>query len=102
MKFLKLLVLIIVMFLLIVFVAQNDGHPVPIKFLFSTATVEMDAVILIFISFLIGLLLGFLYSGFQILAAKNHLRVLNNEYQKLKKEVDLLRNQGLSDEEISQ
>ncbi len=97
MKFIRLIALIVVIFLLVIFITQNQGQNVKLRLLFTSQVIEMDMIILVFITFLIGLLLGFLISGIQILIAKNQLRSLNNEYRNLKKEIDLLRNQGIED-----
>jgi len=102
MKVLKFLLSIILIFLVIVFVVQNYGQAVKIKFFPSRTEIEMDFVIMIFIAFLIGLFIGMLYCGFHILAAKNKLRVLQKEYDQLKKEIDLLRNQGIIEDETIQ
>lgn len=102
MKILKFLVLIILMFLLIVFVVQNYGQIVHVKFIFSGNQLEMELVILLFITLLIGLIIGFLYSALHILSAKSQLKTLNKEYEQLKKEVDLLRNQGIIEDEFNQ
>lgn len=99
MKVLKFFLSIILMFLVIVFVVQNYGQVVKIKFFLSNTNVEMDMVIMMFIAFLVGLLIGILYCGFHILSAKNQLRALQREYTQLKKEIDLLRNQGIIEDE---
>ena len=99
MKILRWIVTVLIMFLIVLFVIQNSNlnPPVTIKFFWKSSAVEIDALILVFLTFLLGLVLGFLIAGIKILAKKNELRVLSNNYKKLKKEIDLLRNQGLEE-----
>ncbi len=97
MKILRLLAGILVMFFLVVFITQNYGQVVNLKFFWSPAVTTIDMVILLFIALILGLVIGFLIAGVQILATKSDLRVLTNDYKKLKKEIDLLRNQGLDE-----
>jgi len=87
------------MFLIVLFVIQNSNlnPPVKIHFFWKANTIEMDVLILVFLSLLLGLVIGFLIAGIKILATKSDLRVLSNDYKKLKKEIDLLRNQGLEE-----
>ncbi|MFH1212970.1 MAG: LapA family protein [Candidatus Neomarinimicrobiota bacterium] len=97
MKFLRLIAVIVIMFLMVVFITQNYGQVIHLKFFWNSSSVEMDMVILVFITLMLGLVIGFLIAGVQILAARSDLRVLSNDYKKLKKEIDLLRNQGIDE-----
>lgn len=97
MKLLRLIAVILIMFFLVIFITQNYGQVVNLKFFWSPTITEMDMVILVFITLMLGLVIGFLVAGIQVLAARSDLRVLNNDYKKLKKEIDLLRNQGLDE-----
>ncbi|HPC35979.1 MAG TPA: LapA family protein [Candidatus Marinimicrobia bacterium] len=103
MKILRWAVTLLIMFLIVFFVIQNSNlnPPVKIHFFWKSSVVEMDVLILVFLTFILGLVIGFLITGIKILASKNELRVLSNDYKKLKKEVDLLRNQGLEETENS-
>ncbi|HNZ37034.1 MAG: LapA family protein [Candidatus Marinimicrobia bacterium] len=101
MKFLRWVVTLLIMFLIVFFVIQNSNlnPPVKIQFFWKASPVEMDILILVFLTFILGLVIGFLIAGIKILTTKNELRALSNDYKKLKKEVDLLRNQGIDETE---
>lgn len=92
MKFAKLIILFIVFLLLLIFVAQNSEQDITLKFFTNTNTFTTKAIVVLLITLMIGLLIGFFISSIQILSAKNKLRVISTEYKKLKNEVDLLRN----------
>ncbi len=99
MKLLRWIVTILIMFLIVIFVIQNSNlnPPVKMKFFWIADVKEVDVLILVFVTFLLGLVIGFLVAGIQVLATKNDLRVLTNDLKKLKRETDLLRNQGLDE-----
>ncbi len=99
MKYLKLLALILVILMLLVFVIQNVGQKITLKFFTDAYSFSTEMIIVLLIALVIGFLIGYLLAGVQILEQKNKLRVLNSEYKKLKKEVDLLRNKELEDVE---
>ena len=92
MKFAKLIILFIVFLLLLIFVAQNSDQNITMKFFTSANTFTTKAIVVLLITLMIGLLIGFFISSIQIISAKNKLRVISTEYKKLKNEVDLLRN----------
>lgn len=92
MKFAKLIILFIVFLLLLIFVAQNSEQNITMKFFTNANTFTTKAIVVLLITLMIGLLIGFFISSIQILSAKNKLRVVSTEYKKLKNEVDLLRN----------
>lgn len=92
MKFAKLIILFIVFLLLLIFVAQNSEQNITLKFFTNTNTFTTKAIVVLLITLMIGLLIGFFISSIQILSSKNKLRVVSTEYKKLKNEVDLLRN----------
>lgn len=92
MKFAKLIILFIVFLLLLIFVAQNSEQDITLKFFTNTNTFTTKAIVVLLITLMIGLLIGFFISSIQILSSKNKLRVISTEYKKLKNEVDLLRN----------
>ncbi len=99
MKYLKLLALILVILILLVFVIQNVNQEIKLKFFTDSYSFSTEMIIVLLISLVIGFLIGYLLAGVQILEQKNKLRVLNSEYKKLKKEVDLLRNKEIEDVE---
>ncbi len=92
MKFAKLVILFVVVLILLIFVAQNSEQNITLKFFSTANTFTTKAIVVLLITFMIGLLIGFLVSSVQILSSKNKLRVVSTEYKKLKNEVDLLRN----------
>ena len=92
MKFAKLIILFIVFLLLLIFVAQNSEQNITMKFFTNANTFTTKAIVVLLITLMIGLLIGFFISSIQILSSKNKLRVISTEYKKLKNEVDLLRN----------
>lgn len=92
MKFAKLIILFVVVLILLIFVAQNSEQNITLKFFTKANTYTTKAIVVLLITFMIGLLIGFLGSSIQILSAKNKLRVINTEYKKVKDELNLLRN----------
>lgn len=98
MRYLKIILLFFVIAVLLIFVVQNVGQLITLKF-FNTKIVETEMVIVMMIAFLIGLLVGFLIAGIQILSASNKVRELRSEYKKLRQEVDSLRNKDLEESE---
>lgn len=97
MKYLKLLVMIILVLLLLVFVVQNVGQEITLKFFSDAYSVSTEMIIVLILTIVVGFLFGYLIAGIQVLEHKNRLRLLNNEYKKLKKEIDLLRNRDLEE-----
>ncbi|HCK99364.1 MAG TPA: hypothetical protein DHW42_04580 [Candidatus Marinimicrobia bacterium] len=99
MKYLKLLVIVLVVLILLIFVIQNVGQNITLKFISDAYSFSTEMIVVLLISVVIGFLMGYLLGGIQILEQKNKVRVLNSEYKKLKKEVDLLRNKDIEDVE---
>ncbi len=104
MKFAKLIIILTVVLFVLLFIVQNVGQQVDVKFFSDNNSVTTDMIIILFISMLFGLILGYLYSGIQILSAKNTIRVLKKKYEKMQKEINLLRNKEISntDEQIKE
>ena len=102
MKYLKLLALVLIVLLLLVFVIQNVGQKITLKFFSSNYTFSTEMIVVLLISLVFGFLIGYLIAGFQILEQKRIVRVLNGEYKKLKKEIDLLRNKDLEEVELKE
>jgi uncharacterized membrane protein YciS (DUF1049 family) len=99
MKILRLIAVVVIMFFFVIFITQNYGQMVNLKFFWTPKVTSLDMVILVFITLMLGLVIGFMIAGVQVLAAKSEIRSLSNDLKKLKKETDLLRNQGLEDVE---
>jgi uncharacterized integral membrane protein len=102
MKILKFVVVLLLIVLFLIFVIQNVGQEITLKFFSEANSVTAEMVIVLLITLVIGFLIGFLVSGIQMLAAKNKLRILSSKYQKLKDELDLLRNKEIKEIEENQ
>lgn len=101
MKYLKLLVIVLIIALLLIFVIQNVGQEVNLKFFRESSVITTEMILVVLVTLVIGFLIGYLIGGVQILNQKNRFRVLAAEYKKLKKELDLLRNKDLEETEES-
>jgi len=99
MKFAKLIIILTVVLFVLLFIVQNVGQQVEVKFFSETNSITTDMIIILFISMLFGLIMGYLFSGIQILSAKNTIRVLKKNYEKMQKEINLLRNKEISQSE---
>ncbi|GEM_PF-1190832 len=97
MKFIKLIVMFAVIILLLIFVVQNVGQQVTLKFFAAANTFTTEMIMVVLIAGVIGFLIGLLMAGLEIFSAKNKLRVLAAEYKKLRDELDQLRNQNIQD-----
>ena len=97
MKFAKFIILFVLVVLLLIFVIQNLGQQVTLKFFSISKTFTTEMIIVMLLAIVVGFLLGFLLAGVEILSAKNKIRVLGTEYKKLKEEVDHLRNQNIEE-----
>ncbi|MBN2602112.1 MAG: LapA family protein [Candidatus Marinimicrobia bacterium] len=102
MKYLKLLVLVFIVLLLLIFVIQNVGQKITLKFFSSNYAFSTEMIVVLLIAMVLGFLIGYLIAGFQILEQRRIVHVLNGEYKKLKKEIDLLRNKDLEEVELKE
>ena len=94
------MVIILVVLILLIFVIQNVGQQVTLKFISDAYSFSTEMIVVLLISVVIGFLIGYLLAGIQVLEQKNKVRALNSEYKKLKKEVDLLRNKDIEDVKV--
>ena len=102
MKWVKLTVLVLIVLLILIFVVQNVGQPVKLVFFSKDRAFESDMIFILLITLVIGILMGFIFSIFQVMSAKNKLRVIITEYKKLQKELNLLRNVDVEDIETEE
>ncbi|MCF7885474.1 MAG: LapA family protein [Candidatus Marinimicrobia bacterium] len=97
MKIIKVILFFLLLILLVLFIVQNIGQPVEIQFFSSENVVSTEMIVVVTIAFILGTILGMLFSGIQLLKTKNKLRVVTKEYEKQKKELNLLRNKELKE-----
>ena len=97
MKIVKVILFFLLLILIVLFIVQNIGQPVEIKFFSNQSIISTEMIVVVTIAFIIGTILGMLFSGIQLLKTKNKLRVLTREYEKQKKELNLLRNKELKE-----
>ncbi|MFQ6618665.1 MAG: LapA family protein [Fidelibacterota bacterium] len=92
--FLVLLVLIALLW----FLSQNVDQIVSELQIFTISLTDVNLVSIIFISFAIGIIVGFLIPVFQYIGAKGAVRKLRRENEKLRVELNDLRNVSISGE----
>lgn len=97
MKIAKIILFFLLLIFIVLFVVQNIGQPVDIKFFSNQSIISTEMIVVVIISFILGIIIGMLFSGIQLLKTKNKLRVITKEYEKQKKELNLLRNKELKE-----
>ena len=97
MKIAKVILFFLLLIFIVLFVVQNIGQPVDIKFFSNQSIISTEMIVVVIISFILGIIIGMLFSGIQLLKTKNKLRVITKEYEKQKKELNLLRNKELKE-----
>lgn len=97
MRIFKIVIYLVIFFLILMFIIQNMGQPVRIVFFSKARPVQSEMIIVLLITFLIGVFLGLLFTGIRILSLKTKLRALSNENKKLKKELDAFRNKEIDE-----
>ncbi len=95
MKIVKILAFSLVIVLLLIFVIQNVGQQITLKFFSESKIVTTEMIIVVLLSLILGVIIGVLISGMQLLTMKRTLNAVNTEYTKLKDEVDYLRNKDI-------
>ncbi|MFA4838213.1 MAG: LapA family protein [Candidatus Neomarinimicrobiota bacterium] len=98
MKYVKLILLFAIIVVLLIFVLDNADQKITLKF-FGTTVENLEMIIALLITFLIGMVVGFFISALQVFAVNSKMRALNADYKKLKQEVDVLRNKDLEEPE---
>ncbi|MCF7740746.1 MAG: LapA family protein [Candidatus Marinimicrobia bacterium] len=96
MKIAKVILFFLLLVLIVLFVVQNTGKTVSINF-FNMEIITTEAIVVVTIAFILGTIFGMLFSGIQLIKVKRKLRVITKEYEKLEKEVNLLRNKELKE-----
>ena len=102
MKWMKLIIFVIIVVLLLIFVVQNVGQPVKLVFFSKSNTFESEMIVVVLVALIIGVIIGTIFSVFQIMAAKNRIRVVLTENRKLQKELNLLRNVDVEESETEE
>ncbi len=97
MKVAKIVLYIVIAIILLVFVIQNVGQQVTIKFFSAKNAVTTEMIIIVLFSFVVGLLVGVLLTGVQLMSMKSKIRLIGKEYNKLKEELNLLRNKEIQE-----
>ncbi|HMA61977.1 MAG TPA: LapA family protein [bacterium] len=97
MKIAKVILFFLLLVFIVLFVVQNIGQPVSIKFFSNENIISTEMIVVVTIAFILGTIFGMLFSGIQLIKVKRKLRVITKEYEKLEKEVNLLRNKELKE-----
>ncbi len=89
---------ILALLFLILFATQNNAETVNIEFFKWQTKNPLPLWIVMYVSFLVGILVWFIGSIFKIVQLKTEVRKTNKENQVLKKELDELRNIPIEEE----
>ena len=92
MRWIRYTVIFLIILLLLLFVVQNVGQPVKLVFFNKANPIESEMIIVLLITLIIGVIVGFLFSVLRVLAIKNQHRIVSTECKRLKGELDALRN----------
>jgi len=96
MRLIGVFVWIIIGSIILWFFAINQGQTVTIDFV-KARYENVDLIMVIFISFFIGLIVGAIIISSYVVKAKSEVRVLKREQNKLLKELDGLRNMSIDE-----
>ncbi len=96
MKVIKMILIIVIAFLLSLFIIQNLGKTIDIKFFTENNIFTIEFVIALLITLIFGIIIGLLFAAVNLINTKSQLRTLKKEYLKLEKEVNLLRNKEVN------
>ncbi len=91
-----ILIAIVVLFILL-FAFENQGNPVSIHFI-KWQSIELPLYIYLYISFGLGMLFWLLISIFKILKFKGKILSLTRMNNRLREELDRLRNANIEEE----
>jgi len=95
----KWIIIFLLMFIIIWFAIENADQRVTVR-LFKTVFTDVPLVLVMFESFIVGIILCFVVSLFQNVKLKMKLKSLNHEYEKLRKEVAELK--GIDVKEVTE
>jgi uncharacterized integral membrane protein len=96
MRILGVFVWIIIGAIVLWFFAMNLGQYVTIH-LFQTTYQDVNLIVVIFITFFIGTIVGAIFLSSYVLGAKAEVRTLRREKSKLMRELDGLRNMSIDE-----
>lgn len=96
MRLITVFIWIIIGSIILWFFAINQGQTVSIDFV-KVKYQNVDLIVVIFISFFIGLIVGAIIISSHVLKAKSEVRALKREQNKLIKELDGLRNLSIDE-----
>lgn len=86
---------------LILFATQNAAETVTVEFFKWQSKSPIPLWVVMYISFLVGILVWFVFSIYKVLQLKTEVRKTNKENEVLKKELDELRNIPIEEESDS-
>ncbi len=93
-----LFVILMIVFLLMWVMLQNAGHVIEELKVFGATFDNVNLVMVMFVSFATGILMGFIVPVFQYLGARAETRRLRRNNKSLRTELDRLRNVGIEGE----
>ena len=96
MRLINVFIWIIIFAISLLFFVNNLGQYVDIN-VFQTEYKNVNLVVVIFISFFIGIVVGAIVLSIQIMNIRSELRVAKKENSKLLKELDGLRNLSIDE-----
>ncbi|HDP98141.1 MAG TPA: LapA family protein [bacterium] len=88
---------VLALLFLILFATQNTNQSVTVEF-FKWRSLPIPLWIVMYLSFLVGIIVWFIGSVFKVIQLKNENRKLHKQNQMLKKELDELRNIPIDEE----
>ena len=91
-------VILVIVFLIIWVLVQNAGHTIEEVKVFTLSYRDVNLVMIMFTSFVFGIVMGFLVLVFQYLGARAEARRLRRDNSNLRTELDRLRNVGIEGE----
>lgn len=89
---------VVALLFLILFATQNATQTVTVEFFKWQTKNPISLWIVMYLSFLVGILVWFVFSIYKVMQLKTEVRKTNKENEVLKKELDELRNIPIEDE----
>ena len=96
MRIINIFVWIVLVAILVWFFSMNSSEYVTV-YLFTKIYEDVNLVIVIFLTFFIGVIVGAIILSAQVLKAKSEVRTLKRDKTKLLKELDGLRNLSIDE-----